>query len=181
MIVFLAGPIEYWWDSEWDTPMHWRFVDWRNELSKQLVARGHLVYRPHEAFKGAWEPNGGAQAANNRVLELADLVIASNYDPPVRCHGTDDEISYVLDARHRFRFWKRRCHARVVEPIVPRDLNVAERVAAVLDRLEVCEFLDRPIAHPEYVAETTPDVAPASKPELARLDQSWGGSLRTRD
>lgn len=115
MIVFLAGPIEHWWDENWNTPEHWLYAEWRDLLSKALVARGHLVYRPHEAFKGTFVGQNAeeAQSVNDRALEIADVVVVSNLDPPVPCAGTDAECAYLTEHS---------CKARLVRAAVPAHL-----------------------------------------------------------
>jgi hypothetical protein len=92
MIIFIAGPVDYWWNENWLTPAHFDYMDWRTSVSKALVEAGHLVYRPHEAFKGAWHE--GAQVVNDRAIEISDLLV--NITPPgIPAYGTDAEIAYA--------------------------------------------------------------------------------------
>lgn len=92
----LVGPIKAWWD-EFGSPRHEEFANWRKLLSDALVEHGHLVYRPHEAWKGEWEKNGGehaAQLVNDAAILAADVII--NMTPPgVPSKGTDDEAAYA--------------------------------------------------------------------------------------
>jgi hypothetical protein len=91
VIVALIGPIKHWWDC-WDSQEHKQYLLWRQALSEALVDEGHLVYRPHEAFKGQW--NEAAQRVNDMALATADVVV--NMTPyGVPSYGTDDEIDYA--------------------------------------------------------------------------------------
>lgn len=92
MKVFLAGPIDYWWNENWGTPAHEDYKLWRQTLNNLLVESGHLVYRPHEAMKGAWDE--AMQEVNNAALRLCDVVI---YMTPlgVPAYGTRDECEYA--------------------------------------------------------------------------------------
>lgn len=96
MIVMLAGPIKHWWDV-WGTEEHEAYANWRAAVSDALVAAGHLVYRPHEAFKGEWYANRGeaaAQRVNDMAIAVCDVVL--NLTPEgAPSHGTDDEIEYA--------------------------------------------------------------------------------------
>lgn len=95
MIIVLVGPIDYWWHENWDTPQHHVYVDWRNHISKKLVEAGHLVYRPHESWKGAWDER--AQVVNDAAIDIADIMI--NLRPPgIPAYGTEAEVK---------RFWER--------------------------------------------------------------------------
>jgi len=94
MRVMLCGPIEHWWNENWETPEHWRYVEWRDRVSAALVGAGHLVYRPHEAFKGEWDANDGdtfSQLVNDAAL-IASEVIFDLTPKGVPSEGTDAEI-----------------------------------------------------------------------------------------
>jgi hypothetical protein len=94
MIIMLAGPIKHWWDENWDTPEHWHYVAWRDQVGEALVKSGYLVYRPHEAFKGAWDER--AQSVNDMVLRISDVIL--NLTPPgVPSLGTDGEVKYAAN------------------------------------------------------------------------------------
>lgn len=78
MRITICGPIEYWWGERWASPEHNRYRDWREAVSTALVNAGHLVYRPHEAFKGMWDDNDGdefGQLVNDAALLASQLVI----------------------------------------------------------------------------------------------------------
>lgn len=94
MKVMLAGPIKAWWE-EWDSPRHQQYVAWRQLLSDSLVQSGHLVYRPHEAWKGEWEGNQGevsAQRVNDEAIRVCDVIV--NLTPEgVASDGTDVEMA----------------------------------------------------------------------------------------
>lgn len=93
MIVMLVGPIDFWWNENWKTPEHQAYMVWRRNVNDQLVEAGHLVYRPHEAFKGAWDER--AQIVNDEAIARADLLI--NLTPPgVPAHGTTVEIMTAM-------------------------------------------------------------------------------------
>jgi hypothetical protein len=71
-------------------------------VSEALVDHGHLVYRPHEAFKGAWDEDvvlkdryRSPQAVNDAAIRISDVVINLTPDwPGVVSQGTDDEMAY---------------------------------------------------------------------------------------
>jgi hypothetical protein len=135
MRISICGPIEWWWGERWDSPDHRVYVAWRNMISDELVAAGHLVYRPHEAFKGMWDDNDGdsfAQEVNNAAIRMSELVL--NLTPlGVTSEGTDDELGLcafeeipVMFAPPPFVF---------EEPALSAALELLrERVAAAGDR-----------------------------------------------
>ena len=89
MIVMLVGPIDYWWNQNWHTKAHLEYMMWRKHINDKLVEAGHLVYRPHEAFKGAWDER--AQKVNDLAVNLAGCLV--NLTPPgIPAHGTAAEI-----------------------------------------------------------------------------------------
>jgi len=91
LIVVLCGPIKAWWD-EWGSQRHQEYTAWRDALSDALVDAGHLVYRPHEGFKGKWTE--AAQRVNDVAIEVADVVL--NLTPPgVPSDGTDAEMLHA--------------------------------------------------------------------------------------
>lgn len=72
--VFLAGPIEYWWqDDNFDTPLAVAYRRYRELLAQAFVDEGFLVFLPHQAFKGSW--NEKMQEVNNCALIRSDVVI----------------------------------------------------------------------------------------------------------
>lgn len=91
MIVTLVGPIDYFWNENWMTDQHVQYMIWRSEISRKLVEAGHLVYRPHEAFKGAWSDK--MQEVNRVALAYSDVVI--NLNPGVPAYGTAEELVFV--------------------------------------------------------------------------------------
>lgn len=76
-VVMIIGPVAYWWDTDtyqhWNTPEHWHYVAWREQLCDALIESGYLTYRHWEAFKGTW--NNKMQGVNNYILGLADYII----------------------------------------------------------------------------------------------------------
>lgn len=89
MFIVMVGPIDYWWSENWETPQHLAYMDWRNDINKKLVEAGHLVYRPWEAFKGAW--NEVAQVVNDAAIDRCDAMV--NLCPSgVPAYGTATEV-----------------------------------------------------------------------------------------
>ena len=97
LIIMLVGPIDYWWNENWHSEKHETYMAWRNELNQKLVEAGHLVYRPHEAFKGAW--NEFAQIVNNAAIAAADVLIDMN--PGVPAYGTEAELVIARNMQKR--------------------------------------------------------------------------------
>lgn len=95
MIVILVGPIDFWWNENWLTPAHLEFKEWRDRVSREFVEAGHLVYRPHEAFKGAWDER--AQHVNDAAIAMADIMV--NLTPPgIPAYGTAAEVQTATDS-----------------------------------------------------------------------------------
>ena len=92
-VVFLAGPIEWWWGERFDTPEARMYRAWRDSLSLGLVKAGYLVYRPWDAFKGNW--NERMQGVNDFVLLKSDFVIDMT-PRHVIALGTDHELDLAL-------------------------------------------------------------------------------------
>ncbi len=85
MKIFLAGPVDYWWNENWESPQHIQYMKWRDYISKLMVEAGHLVYHPHRAWKGAWDES--AQAVNDAALDVCDeFVYLTPLDVPA--YGT---------------------------------------------------------------------------------------------
>lgn len=98
MRIFLAGPIDFWWAENWETPPHIAYMEWREEVNRLLVEAGHCVYRPHAAIKGAWDE--GMQEINDTALRLCDVFV--HLTPPgVPAYGTQAErkAAEALDKR----------------------------------------------------------------------------------
>lgn len=96
-IVFLAGPIEAWWDTpeepdKFNSPAARAYRRFRDILEKELKKRGYLVYKPHDAFGGNW--NEKAQSVNDGAIRIADILV--NMTPPgVKALGTNHEVAYA--------------------------------------------------------------------------------------
>ena len=95
--VFLAGPIEYWWDTPEDPNRFYshaarEYRRHRDDLSEALAEAGFLVYRPHMAFKGDW--NEKMQPVNDYVISLSDIVIDMS-PPGIPGAGTKHEMEYA--------------------------------------------------------------------------------------
>lgn len=116
-IIMLVGPIDYWWNENWNSPKHEAYMAWRNELNKALVEAGHLVYRPHEAFKGAW--NELAQIVNNAAIASADVLIDMN--PGVPAYGTEAELTLARNMRKDIRLAPPGDYSNVQDLIVPLE------------------------------------------------------------
>lgn len=95
--VFLAGPIEWWWDCPQEPN---RFLSspariyrhHRDQLRDFFVERGFLVYMPHQAFKGDW--NEKMQPVNDYVLGLCDIIVDMTPTdiPGIVANGTKHEV-----------------------------------------------------------------------------------------
>lgn len=88
LIVTLVGPIKVWW-SEWDSPRHQEYTQWRDAVRVALVHAGCAVYSPHRAIQGSW--NEKLQYINDRAIEVSDIVIVLT-PPGVPADGTAGEI-----------------------------------------------------------------------------------------
>lgn len=95
MIVFLAGPVDYWWHENWHTHEHYKYLLWREQIQRALIEAGHLVYMPWGAFKGAWDEK--AQKVNDTALLLCDAVVYLT-PPGVPAYGTDAEVVVAQEA-----------------------------------------------------------------------------------
>lgn len=100
--VFLAGPIEWWWDTPRDpgrfdsNDAQW-YRKHRDAVRDFFVKRHYLVYSPHTAFKGDW--NEKMQPVNDYVLGLSDIVVnlKPKHIPGLVCKGTDHEWKLAHD------------------------------------------------------------------------------------
>jgi hypothetical protein len=98
IIVSLVGPIQYWWNTpddphKFDSFEAQEYRRWRQTLSDALVDQGHLVFRPHEAFKGTWDQR--AQVFNDAMVQISDVVVVMGaYGIP--SSGTDHEIRLAV-------------------------------------------------------------------------------------
>lgn len=89
-IVFLAGPIKFWWNENWETDAHWHYDAWREALRAALIADGsYLTIAPWQMCKGTWTER--AQALNDAGLAISDVIL--DLTPPgVPSEGTVSEI-----------------------------------------------------------------------------------------
>lgn len=86
--VYLAGPIEYWWDK-FDEPRAIFYRKHREAVKDFFVKRNYLCYSPWNAFKGDW--NEKMQPVNDYVLGLCDIVV--NLSPQgILGNGTKGEL-----------------------------------------------------------------------------------------
>lgn len=97
MKVALLGPIKHWWDV-WGSPQHLRYMTHRDRLRDQFVEAGHLVYCPHDAWKGDWIE--AAQVVNDAAIHIADVVVDMR-PPGVPSYGLDDELVLCLRLNKR--------------------------------------------------------------------------------
>lgn len=88
-IIFLAGAVAYWWDENWDSPQHYEYMQWRNDVRTALVACEYLVYAHYEAFKGTWAHK--AQSINEYALTHSDLMLILTA-PEIPSPGTLSEL-----------------------------------------------------------------------------------------
>ena len=95
-VIYIAGPIEYWWaDDNFDSNLGKAFRWYREEFSKALVEHGHLTYRAWSAFKGDW--NERMQVLNDVAVENADILINITPSAVPTGLGTQHEIDYARD------------------------------------------------------------------------------------
>lgn len=91
LVVTLIGPIKVWW-TEWDSPRHKIYTQWRDAVRVALVKAGCAVYSPHRAIQGAW--NEKLQAINDAAIRASDFVV--DLTPPgVPADGTAEERKLV--------------------------------------------------------------------------------------
>jgi hypothetical protein len=88
MKIFLAGPIDYWWNENWESDEHIAYLEWRKKLNTLLVEAGHCVYRPHEAIKGAWVED--MQEINDLAIAKCDVFVYMT-PPGIPAFGTEAE------------------------------------------------------------------------------------------
>ena len=92
-IVTLVGPIKVWW-SEWDSPRHKIYTEWRDAVRVALVKAGVAVYSPHRAIQGRW--NERLQEINNAAILASNYVVVLT-PPNTPADGTDEEIKFATD------------------------------------------------------------------------------------
>jgi hypothetical protein len=92
-IVTLVGPIKVWW-SEWDSPRHKVYTEWRDAVRVALVKAGCAVYSPHRAIQGSW--NEKLQHINDIAIKVSDLVVVLT-PPGVPADGTADEMRVATE------------------------------------------------------------------------------------
>lgn len=91
-LIVLGGPIGHWWGENFEGSLAQRYRAGRQTMSDFLVSRGYLVYRPHEAFKGAWDDFG--QYVNDEAVRRCKVFIdMTPFDGETRVPspGTDHE------------------------------------------------------------------------------------------
>jgi hypothetical protein len=100
--VFLAGPIEYWWDTPKEPDRFngieaQRYRLHREAVARYFVDRHYLVYSPWNAFKGDW--NEKMQPVNDFVLGLSDIVVdlTPKHIKGMVAKGTDHEIKLARE------------------------------------------------------------------------------------
>ncbi len=100
-VVFLAGPIDYWWNENWQSEAHLAYIAHRGQINASLVEAGQTVIRPHEMIKGRW--NEKCQWLNWIGILLCDVFIYMT-PPGVPAYGTAAEtrVARLLrkDVRH---------------------------------------------------------------------------------
>lgn len=80
LIVFLAGPIKYWWgkfddgSDIWGCPLHLVYERWRDAVRVAVVQTGWAVtYSPHRAIQGAWHED--LQRINDQAIAVANAFV----------------------------------------------------------------------------------------------------------
>lgn len=133
MIVFLAGPIDWWWNNNWESPEHIAYLEWRNYLNKCLVEAGHLVYRPHESFKGRWDER--AQAVNDKAIELCDVFVYMT-PPGVPAYGTEAECNVARGLGKRIAHVPPNNHWQIDDLLIPLDNPYGDMYRKSYDRID---------------------------------------------
>jgi hypothetical protein len=87
-IITLVGPIKVWW-SEWDSPRHKEYTEWRDAVRVALIHLGCAVYSPHRAIQGSW--NEQLQQINDSAIRVSNLIVVLT-PPDVEANGTLGEI-----------------------------------------------------------------------------------------
>ena len=70
-VITLVGPIKIWW-SQWDSPLHKKYTEWRDAVRVALVKAGCAVYSPHRAIQGSW--NEKLQAINDTAIRSSAII-----------------------------------------------------------------------------------------------------------
>lgn len=90
-IIFLGGPIKYWWTC-WDSYTHRKYLRHREHVRRTLIEAGYLTYAPWDAIKGSWDPR--AQQINLWAISNSDLFL--NLTPPgIPAPETDEEEKWA--------------------------------------------------------------------------------------
>jgi hypothetical protein len=118
MKIMLAGPIDYWWNENWNSPAHQDYKGWREWLNAKFVEAGHCVYRPHEAIKGAWDET--MQAINDVAIKTCDVFIYMT-PPDVPAYGTAAEKNVAEICGKDVRWAPPWDTSRITDLIVPLD------------------------------------------------------------
>lgn len=87
-VITLVGPIKIWW-SQWGSPGHQIYTEWRDAVRVALVHAGCAVYSPHRAIQGSW--NEKLQLINDAAIKASDLVVVLT-PPDVEANGTAGEM-----------------------------------------------------------------------------------------
>lgn len=114
MKVFLAGPIDFWWNENWETPAHIEYMEWRDSVKTRFVEAGHVVYLPHQAIKGAWDES--MQVINDTAIKVCDIFV---YMTPrgVPAYGTAKEKEFAEIIGKRV-FWAPPGDSRTIDPFL---------------------------------------------------------------
>lgn len=102
MRVVIVGPIRHWHGRRWNTVERLRYFAQRDMVHHTLVASGHLVYAPYQAWKGQWEDNAGdttAQAANDAAIRCAHVVVNLTPAGVSPAGGIADELNLARQLR----------------------------------------------------------------------------------
>lgn len=93
--VVLAGPIKVWWEpGMWGSELHNEYMEWRNAVQALMVQEGHLVYSPHQAWRGAWSEV--AQEVNDSAIRMSHALVVVT-PPGVKAEGTQHEMEYARE------------------------------------------------------------------------------------
>jgi len=93
LMIFLAGPIRYWWTpGVRDTRICRLYLAKREEIFYAL-SEDYLVYAPHRAIRGPWDKR--AQIINDAAVYRCDAFVNLNAGVPM--DGTKEERSIAVE------------------------------------------------------------------------------------
>ncbi len=89
LMVFLGGPIRYWWGEGKGTQLHSRYMMLR-EATHRSLSNDYLVYAPYRALRGPWDAR--AQHINDAAIFECDALVAMTVEG-IPAEGTEEEFT----------------------------------------------------------------------------------------